>query len=61
MREELFERLRQELELWESSQQFQQDSYEYEQSFVALWRKLGLEVLQESLGKIPKSRNEKKE
>lgn len=61
MREELFEALRRELELWEKGQKNQKDGYEYERSFVEVWRKLGQQVLQESLGKIPKSRNEKKE
>ena len=60
-REELYEQLRQELEAWEASQRDQKDGYEYERSFVELWRKLGQEVLQSSLGRIPGSRNEKKE
>jgi len=61
MREELFEALRRELELWDAGQKDQQDGYEYERGFVELWRKLGQQVLQESLGEVPKSRNEKKE
>lgn len=61
MREGLFEALRRELELWEEGQKNQEDGYEYERSFVELWRKFGQQVLQESLGEIPKSRNEKKE
>ena len=52
--------LRRELELWEAGQKNQKDGYEYERSFVELWRKLGQQVLQESFGKLPKSRNEKK-
>lgn len=60
MQEELIKALRRELELWEASQKDQQDGYEYERSFVELWRKLGQQILQASLGKVPKSRNEKK-
>lgn len=61
MQKEIIERLKREIELWEESQKGQKDGYEYEKSFAELWRKLGLELLQNSLGKVPKSRNEKKE
>lgn len=60
MREELYEKLKERLELWYNSQEDQTDGYEYERSFVELWRRLGQEVLQESMGDLPRSRNQKK-
>ncbi len=61
MRRELYDQLQAELEVWHQSQTDQQDGYEYERSFVELWRKLGQDVLQESMGRLPKSRNQKKD
>ncbi len=61
MRRELYDQLQAELEAWHQNQTDQQDGYEYERSFVELWRKLGQEVLQESMGRLPKSRNQKKD
>ena len=61
MRRELYDQLQAELETWHQSQTDQQDGYEYERSFVELWRKLGQDVLQESMGRLPKSRNQKKD
>ncbi len=61
MRRELYDQLQTELEAWHQSQTDQQDGYEYERSFVELWRKLGQDVLQESMGRLPKSRNQKKD
>ncbi len=45
---------------WFSGQQGQTDGYQYEKSFVECWRSVGREVFQESLGRIPGSKNEKK-
>ena len=61
MHRELYDQLQAELEAWHTSQHDQQDGYEYERSFVELWRKLGQDVLQESMGSLPKSRNQKKD
>ncbi len=61
MRLELYDQLQAELEAWHAQQHDQQDGYEYERSFVELWRKLGQDVLQESMGELPKSRNKKKD
>ena len=60
MRRELYDQLQAELEAWHPSQTDQQDGYEYERSFVELWQRLGQDVLQESMGELPKSRNQKK-
>ena len=61
MRQHLYAQLQAELEAWHQSQLAQQDGYEYERSFVELWQRLGQEVLQESMGHLPKSRNQKKD
>ena len=45
---------------WETSQQGQTSGYEYERSFVEMWQKLGSKILQNSVGKLPESRNQKK-
>lgn len=45
---------------WFSSQENQTDGYEYEKTFVSCWRSIGQKVLQQSMGKIPRSKNEKK-
>ncbi len=52
--------VKEEISKWFASQQGQTDGYEYERSFVDCWRDLGQKVLKESIGKIPKSKNEKK-
>ncbi len=54
---EVVEKLRQ----WHESQQGQTSGYEYEKTFVELMRGISQEVFQESLGHIPKSRNQKKD
>ena len=61
MRHELYDQLQAELEAWHAQQHHQQDGYEYERSFVELWQRLGQDVLQESMGELPKSRNKKKD
>ena len=58
---QLYDHLKAEIEAWHAKQQTHQDGYEYERSFVELWHKLGQEVLQQSLGPVPKSRNQKKD
>jgi hypothetical protein len=61
MRNQLYDQLIAEIEAWHSQQQDQQDGYEYERSFVELWNKLGQQVLQQSMGELPKSRHKKKD
>ena len=48
------------LQEWESSPQRQVSGYEYEKTFVEMWRKLGTEIFQQSIGDIPSNRNLKK-
>ena len=60
MREEFFDALKAEIKSWYESQNDQTDSYEYERSFAEMMQKLGQKILQESMGKLPKSRNGKK-
>lgn len=60
MREEFFDVLKAEIKLWYESQEEQTDSYEYERSFAEMMQRLGQKILQESMGELPKSRNEKK-
>lgn len=54
------ELVKKEVSAWFSGQQNQRDGYEYEKTFVECWRSVGRKVLQESMGKIPGSKNEKK-
>ena len=48
------------IEQWENSKERMESGYTYEKSFVEMWQSLGQEVMQQSLGKVPKSRNGKK-
>ena len=57
--EKLKEEFGQKILSWEASQENQTDGYEYERSFVETMREIGRTTLQESLGKIPGSRNKK--
>ena len=45
---------------WFKSQQGQTNGYDYEKTFVESWQSVGQKVFQQSLGKIPGSKNEKK-
>ncbi len=58
--EKIVEMVKKEVAEWFASQQQQTDGYEYEKTFVECWRAIGQKVFQESLGKIPGSKNEKK-
>lgn len=57
---QISELVKKEVSAWFSSQQNQRDGYEYEKTFVECWRSIGRKVLQESIGRIPGSKNEKK-
>jgi hypothetical protein len=48
------------VEAWEKSQKGQQDPIEYELSLKRMIDQISLEILQESVGHVPKSKNEKK-
>jgi hypothetical protein len=61
MNPELQEHIRREIEAWHQSQQGQTSGYEFEKTFVETGMRLGQEVFQEQLGRLPKSRNQKKD
>lgn len=61
MSPELQEHLRREIETWNVRQTDQTSAYDFEKSFVETWTALGQQVLQEHVGTVPKSRNEKKD
>ena len=48
------------LEVWEKSQQGQTSAYAYEKSYEEFINLLSKELLQESIGNLPKDRNQKK-
>lgn len=48
------------LKEWECNEQRDVSGYEYEKTFVEMWRKLGAEIFQQSVGEIPGNRNLKK-
>jgi len=48
------------LECWERSQVGQTSGYEYERSYEQFIQSLSHELLQESLGPVPRDRNQKK-
>ena len=58
--QQMSEMIKAEITKWFESQKNQTNGYEYEKSFVECWRAVGQEVFQQSLGKIPGSKNEKK-
>ena len=56
LQEKITERIKQ----WENSSERMESGYAYEKTFVEMWQTLGHEVLQNSMGELPKSRNSKK-
>ncbi len=48
------------LEAWEKSQEGQTSGYAYEKSYEQFIGSLSEELLQESMGKLPRDRNQKK-
>jgi hypothetical protein len=58
--QQISELVKEEVAKWFESQQSQTNGYEYEKTFVECWRAVGQKVFQQSLGKIPGSKNEKK-
>lgn len=58
--QQISEMVKTEVAKWFASQQEQTNGYEYEKTFVECWQSVGQKVFQESLGKIPGSKNEKK-
>lgn len=45
---------------WNESQEGQTSGYEYERSFDVMMQSIGKDILQESVGTLPKDRKEKK-
>lgn len=60
MRDQFYAQLKAELDAWHQSQLDQKDGYEYEKTLVEFLRELGQKIMQESVGAVPESRNEKK-
>jgi hypothetical protein len=58
--QQISELVRAEVAKWFESQKSQTNGYEYEKTFVECWRVVGQKVFQQSLGKIPGSKNAKK-
>lgn len=56
----IMEEIEQAIAQWKESQQGQTSGYEYERSFVEMWQQMGTKTLQNTVGKIPGSRNQKK-
>jgi len=56
----LEEKIHAAIKKWKESQKNQTDGYEYERTFNEMIHYVGREILQESMGEIPKSRKEKK-
>jgi hypothetical protein len=52
--------VKKEVSAWFSNPENKKDGYEYEKTFVECWRSVGQKVFQESMGKMPGSKNEKK-
>ena len=45
---------------WESNPERLKSGYAYEKSFTEMWYSLGHEIYQQSIGKVPQSKNGKK-
>jgi hypothetical protein len=56
----LIELIDKKIKQWKDGQQCQTDGYEYERSFDEMMQAIGREILQESVGEIPKNKNLKK-
>jgi hypothetical protein len=56
----IMEELEQAIAKWKESQEQQTSGYEYERSFVEMWQKMGSKILQNTVGDLPVSRNQKK-
>jgi len=57
---EILQLMQQHYQKWEQDPQRKSSGYAYEKSFTEMWLKLGQEVLQQSIGTLPKSKNIKK-
>ncbi|NTS43114.1 hypothetical protein HRG84_19670 [Flavisolibacter sp. BT320] len=60
IKEAIMQRLSEEVDLWLDQEPTLTSGYDYETEFIGLGRRLNRIVLEESLGKVPKSRNGKK-
>jgi hypothetical protein len=45
---------------WENNSERQKSGYLYEKTFTEMWQSLGSEVFQQSIGKVSKDKNSKK-
>lgn len=59
-KEKIATRLKSLLEQWENNPERMKNGFSYEQTFVEMMRTFEKEVLQESIGEIPKDKNAKK-
>jgi len=58
--QQISEMVKTEVSSWFAAQQGQNSGYDYERTFVECWRSIGKKVFQASLGRIPGSKNDKK-
>jgi hypothetical protein len=58
--EEILKLMQQHYQKWEQDPQRESNGYTYEKTFTEMWQKLGKEVLQKSVGKLPNDKNVKK-
>ena len=58
--EDILKKMEQYYHQWEQNPQRENSGYEYEKTFTEMWQKLGKEIFQQSIGKIPRDRNRKK-
>lgn len=58
--DEILKKMHQYYQEWEQNPQHQSSGYEYEKTFTEMWQKLGNEIFQQSIGKIPRDKNRKK-
>lgn len=56
----IMEELEQSIIQWKKSQEGQTSGHEYERSFVEMWQQVGNKIFQNAVGKLPGSRNQKK-
>jgi len=59
-KERALEILSKHLEEWESDPRRMENGYQYESTYASMMEKVEQEILQLSVGKVPKSKNSKK-
>ena len=58
--EEILKLIKDQYQKWQQDPKRQSSGYAYEESFTKMWLKCGKEVFQQSVGKLPKDKNVKK-